>query len=163
MTYTNSISCFGDSFLIEVIAEGCTKFPLLKIMSFWSSVRYTDFFLYLCEEGRKEIILENYLWQRFLCICYRSRFLCIFGRKKGRKDNHFGLYIKTTDSCVYVSPYLQIYPCPLNVSFSEIGWLFLNSQGFFVYFKWAVLYIFKILLVRDIIFLSIFLFQADIT
>ena len=51
--------------------------------------------------------------------------------KEERKKNIIILdYILKLQIPVYVSTYLRIYACPFIVSFSEIGYLFLNSQGF---------------------------------
>lgn len=88
------------------------------------------FFLYLWKGGREEIILVNYLWQTDFCVYVRGPDVCVYleGRKEEKKiilD-----YILKLQIPVYVSTYLWIYACPFIVSFSEIGYLFLNSQGF---------------------------------
>ena len=145
------ISCLGDSFTTELISEGRGKYHLLKIMSIRITFRDADV-LYLWKEGREEIILVNYLLQIsfsvYMLIC---RFLCNLERWK-EKYNPCGLPITDTDSRVYVSCDPLNLSLPLYCYFLGIVSLCLNSQGFFLSFRWFSLIYLKIFACRDIIF-----------
>ena len=133
MTYTNSISHVWGILLPQRLLQKVAQSSLCwKSCPSGLSVRYTDFFffLYLWKEGREELILVNHLWQTDFCVYVRGPDVCVYleGRKEEKKiilD-----YILKLQIPVYVSTYLWIYACPFIVSFSEIGYLFLNSQGF---------------------------------
>lgn len=73
---------------------------------------------------------ELSMTDRDFCVYVRGPDVC--GYLEGRKEERIIIldYIFKLQIPVYVSTYLRIYACPFIVSFSETGFLFLNSEGF---------------------------------
>lgn len=110
---------FEVHFPQRVFQKARGKYHLLKIMSIGITFRDADV-LYLWKEGRKEIILVNYLLQAsfsvYMLIC---RFLC---NLEGWKENIILVdYLLQIQIPVYVLVVtLWIYPCPFIPCFLGI-------------------------------------------
>ena len=92
------ICCFLNSFAMKIIAEGQER---CWASGPWGlSISHAVFCVY--EEGRKEIILVEYLLETNISV-YRSQIeisMCMQKERRKEADNPYGLLITDTDLCL---------------------------------------------------------------
>ena len=92
------ICCFLNSFAMEIIAEGQER---CRASGPWGlSISHAVFCVY--EEGRKEIILVEYLLETNISV-YRSEIeisMCMQKERRKEADNPYGILITDTDLCL---------------------------------------------------------------